>query len=58
MLNDEQHARIVGMKLLDELHEAFWPWLSTLNGRRSDKKSANKFMLGAILDYQVRADQA
>ena len=46
------------MKLLDELHEAFWPWLSTLNGRWSDKKSANKFMLGAILDYQVRADQA
>ena len=59
MLNDEQHARIVEMEL-DKLgkDKGHWPWLSTLNGRRSDKKSANKFMLGAILDYQVRADQA
>lgn len=29
-------------------------FLSRLNGRRADKRSANKFLLGCILDYQMR----
>lgn len=30
------------------------PFLSRLNGRRVDKRSANKFLLGCILDYQMK----
>ena len=30
------------------------PFLSRLNGRWADKRSANKFLLGCILDYQMR----
>lgn len=32
-----------------------WPWLRDTNGRRATKKQANKFMLGAIMDYQMDA---
>jgi endonuclease III len=38
--------------------EGFWPWLSDLNGRYANKKRANKFLLGCILDYQIPADTA
>ena len=34
-----------------------WPWLANLKGGRTDKKSANKFMLGCILDWQMKAEQ-
>jgi len=43
-------------KQADETGE--WSWLSNLAGRKADKKSANKFMLGAIIDYQINADRA
>jgi len=33
-----------------------WPWLEELDGRPATKKLANKFLLGAILDYQMRSD--
>ena len=67
MLNDRQHAQSLRRLVLteykpndlnDEPDDASWPWLGDLKGERSDKKSANKFMLGAILDYQIRADVA
>lgn len=32
-----------------------WAWLSELEGAWADKKRANKFLLGATLDYQMRA---
>ena len=32
-----------------------WKWLSDLDGAPADKKRANKFILGAILNYQMRA---
>lgn len=32
----------------------FWSWMSELEGQPADKKSANKFMLACILDYQMR----
>ena len=32
-------------------------FLSDLNGRRADKRSANKFLLGCILDYQMNVDE-
>ena len=34
---------------------ANWPWLVDADGRAT-KKQANKFMLGAIMDYQMPAD--
>ena len=37
------------------MHVAF---LSALNGRWADRRSANKFMLGCILDYQMPVDVA
>ena len=33
-----------------------WRWLSDLGGAWADRKRANKFLLGAVLDYQMRAD--
>jgi len=33
-----------------------WDWLEV--GRPADKKSANKFLLGCIIDYQMRAETA
>ena len=36
---------------------AEWPWLSDPWAGPADKKGANKFMLGAIMDYQMRARQ-
>ena len=30
---------------------AGWGWLPATNSRRATKKQANKFMLGAIMDY-------
>ena len=38
--------------------EFFWPWLEELEGRSVDKKRANKFLLGCILDWQIHADRA
>ena len=35
-----------------------WPGLTELNGRPADKKSANRFFLGAILDYRIPAETA
>ncbi len=35
-----------------------WPWLTALEGAPADKRSANKFFLGAIIDYQQSADRA
>ena len=38
----------------------FWPWLGECHkeNKRLDKIRANKFMLGAILDYQIPSDKA
>ena len=46
----------VRKSLLANSSSLYWPWLSDLKGRRATKKSANKFMLGCILDYQMPAD--
>ena len=46
LLLDARHAR-GGVR---------WRWLSDLEGRPADKKRANKFLLGAVLDYQMRAN--
>ena len=49
----------VGELLLDRQPKGdYWPWLSKFNGEWADKKSANKFMLGSTLNYQMRAEQA
>lgn len=57
---DQHHDRNVRKILLEQRDErdTNWPGLSELNGQRCDKKSANKFMLGAILDFQITANQA
>lgn len=36
----------------------FWPFLELLNGRRADKRTANKFFLACIIDYQQNAARA
>ena len=36
--------------------ELSWPWLSNLHGRPASRKTANKFVLGAIMDYQMKGD--
>lgn len=51
-----KHQRVKRLLLsnLQEHPEGFWSWMSLLDGRPADKKSANKFMLACILDYQMR----
>lgn len=55
-----RHIRGLTLDLLDYRREAvdehFWPWLSDLNGRFATKKRADKFLLGAVIDYQMKAD--
>ena len=41
--------------LRDTQHTPKWPWLPT-DGSTVSKKEANKFMLGAILDYRMRSE--
>lgn len=57
--DEEARLRQLG-ELLVELRptdsEYDWPWLVPATGRRLDKKSANKFFLGAVLDIQWSAD--
>ncbi|MEA4884519.1 MAG: hypothetical protein VB144_12855 [Clostridia bacterium] len=36
----------------------YWYWLSDSKGKRLSKKSANKFLLACILDYQIPSEQA
>ncbi|MFH1704149.1 MAG: hypothetical protein ABIB41_12140 [Nitrospirota bacterium] len=35
-----------------------WAWLGGFKGKQASKKSANKFFLGSILDYQIPAHAA
>ena len=51
-----KHHRVKRLLLSNrEEHPAgFWSWMSQLGGQPADKKSANKFMLACILDYQMR----
>lgn len=39
-----------------EQPELHWPWLPA-DGSQVGRKEANKFVLGAIMDYQMRAEQ-
>ena len=54
-----KYARV--RKLLEGCESHFadysWPWLSDLPGS-VDKKGANKFLLGARIDYGISADRA
>ena len=34
----------------------FWPWLGPLEGNPADKKSANKFLLGCMVDFRKNSD--
>lgn len=36
--------------------QKFWEWLSDINGKPLDKKTANKFLFCCILDYQMKAE--
>ncbi len=58
-MSRNKHQRVRKL-LLDHRRpgDLSWPWLSDLNVKRADKKSANKFMLGCILDFQMKAEQA
>ena len=51
-----KHHRVKRLLLSNrQEHPAgFWSWMSQLEGQPADKKSANKFMLACILDYQMR----
>ena len=54
-MHRNKHQRVRKL-LLANRSSLDWQWLSDLRGRRADKKSANKFMLACILDYQMPAD--
>lgn len=48
-------ARVTKLLLHNDKSQGFWPWLEQ---GKVTKKEANKFFLGAILDYQIPADKA
>lgn len=57
-VNDKMHR--VRDLLLDNRpvqSRDFWPWLGALEGNPADKKSANKFLLGCMVDYQQDSDR-
>lgn len=59
-INDPQKDERVRERLLAERVRSsgiHWKWLSDLGGAWADRKRANKFLLGAILDYRMRADR-
>ena len=39
-----------------EEEEDDWPWLTELDGEPASKKNANKFMLGAIMNYWMKPE--
>ena len=41
---------------VEDEEEDEWPWLTELEGRPASKKNANKFMLGAIMNYWMRPE--
>ena len=51
-----KHERVRHLLLSNRREQpaGFWSWMSDLNGQPADKKSANKFLLACILDYQMR----
>ena len=58
-MNDTEKAARVRDRLLARRGGSagiHWRWLSDLGGAWADRKRANKFLLGAVLDYQMRAD--
>jgi len=42
----------------DQEEGIYWYWLSDSKGKRLSKKSANKFLLACILDYQIPSEKA
>jgi endonuclease III len=47
------------LKVRDERGgDLFWPWLEEKQGKSIDKKHANKFLLGCMLDWQIPAHRA
>ena len=57
-MTSQKHQRVGELLLSNrqELPNGFWYWLSDLDGKEVDKKSANKFLLGCILDYQMLSE--
>jgi len=55
---DEKHKRVATLFLDSRKNEDedFWDWIR--KGEIPDKKSANKFFLASILDYQIHAEVA
>lgn len=55
---DSKYKRVATLLLNSRTDEddEFWGWIR--KGESPDKKSANKFMLGCILDYQIKTDVA
>lgn len=56
-----RHRRLLRRLLAIGTDGLYWPWLQKENGavvRRLSRKSANKFVLGCVIDYQIPANKA
>ncbi len=55
---ENQHIRVRDLLLANkpERSRDFWPWLGRLEGDRACKKSANKFLLGCMVDFRKNSD--
>lgn len=49
----QERVRHLLLSNRQEHPSGFWGWMSDLDGRPADKKSANKFLLACVLDYQM-----
>ena len=57
-LHDIADSRAIAEDIVKVLYKTKqlkeWPWMPT-DGRRASKKEANKFFVGAMMDYQMKA---
>ena len=49
---DNVRTKLLG---LAKSEKVYWPWLSDTDGKPIDKKRANKFIFGCIINYQKKA---
>lgn len=52
----EKYERVKTILLCNDDSGATWKFLPPPGGRPLGKKAANKFLLGCVMDYQIRAD--
>ena len=60
-MSSRKYDQVKDLILKMDKDDLYWPWLQDEDGKiiqKLNKKRANKFLLGCILDYQMKAHAA